>query len=178
MGKFYFLSVSAGKGADEKTADDFLKKLKLAFNGHSMAKDVFPMRSVSGAEQQGIVVQIFPFGLTYEDANLEMIPGIVSDLEKQASVDKLDFAQLIQTLLDNLSYTSGRICGKCCPCRLGGPEMIRILKQMQNEKQNNTSLPALREVAFAMQQASMCAVGMFGADPVLFALKNFWHQGV
>lgn len=178
MEGFYFLSVSAGKNADDKAADDFLKKLKLAFNGHALAKNVFPMRSMSGVNQQGIVVQVFPSGLLYENADSEMILSLMADLEKQGPTVRPPDADLIQVLLDNLSYTHARICGKCCPCRLGGPKMIELLGKMKADEQAELTIPLLREVAFAMQQASMCAIGMFGADPVLFALKNFWAQGV
>lgn len=178
MRDFYFLSVSAGKDADDKAADDFLKKLKLAFNGHALAKNVFPMRSVAGVQQQGIVVQVFPSGLTYQNANPNIIPSILADLEKQASGQAVNQHELIQTLLDNLAYTRERICGKCCPCRLGGPELIRLLQKIQQQDKDQQALKfTLQEVGFAMQQASMCAIGMFGADPVLFALKNFWNQG-
>lgn len=177
MGNFYFLSVSAGKNADDKAADDFLKKLKLAFNGHALVKNVFPMRSLSGVNYQGVVLQIFPSGLIYENASPDIIPSVIADLEKQSPSQAPDM-ELIQVLLDNLAYTSERICGKCCPCRLGGPKLIELLTKMKSENQIAPTIPVLQEVAFAMQQASMCVIGMFGADPVLFALKNFWAEGV
>ncbi|MGL4525205.1 MAG: NADH-ubiquinone oxidoreductase-F iron-sulfur binding region domain-containing protein [Spirochaetia bacterium] len=177
MSAYFFVNVSSGISSDEKSADDLLKKLKLALNAQPIAKNLFVMRSICGAGKNGIVVETFPGNLSYENVTVEQIPEIV---EAIGSLDVSDFdnQRLIQILLDNMSFTLPKICGKCCPCRLGGPKIEKILKNLQKSSNNQSiDLCELDETAFAMQQASMCAIGMFGADPVLFALKNFWKQG-
>jgi len=72
-----------------------------------------------------------------------------------------------------MSSTEEKICGECSPCRLGGPGIKEFLKLFTNHNVVMGHLRQAGNVGRAMKQASMCSIGMFGADSLLFALEHF-----
>lgn len=171
----YVLSVNQAEGSD-----DFLKKLKMATE--SSLKGLTTVIKVGG-NSSALTVQVYPLGWVLSNVTLESIPLIVAALVAQnpAGLESLMCADapyegnLARLLRANMTQTELKICGKCCPCRLGGPRIGQVLEGLAEGSLPFTPAVAeqLQEVGFAMKNASMCMVGMFGADPLLFCLTHF-----
>lgn len=171
----YVLSVNQAEGSDE-----FIKKLKMA--AETSLKGLTSIIKVQ-CNTPTLTVQVYPVGWVLQGLTLESIPLVVSALEAKKPTGLEKFicasvpyeANLARILRSNMANTELRICGKCCPCRLGGPRIGEILEGMADGSQPFTSTVTtqLQEVGFAMKNASMCVVGMFGADPLLFCLTHF-----
>ncbi len=171
----YVLSVNQAEGSDE-----FLKKLKMA--AEASLKGLTTVIKGEG-NSAVLTVQVYPLGWVLQNVTLESIPLIVAALEANnpTGLEGLMSAgvpyegNLARILRANMSNTELKICGKCCPCRLGGPRIGEMLESIADGSQPFTAEVAtqLHEVGFAMKHASMCAVGMFGADPLLFCLTHF-----
>lgn len=74
-----------------------------------------------------------------------------------------------------LSFTQEESCGKCTPCREGGKQMLAILNNIMEGKGQENDLDMLEEIAQAMKEGSLCALGGMAPNPVLTTLKYF-HQ--
>ncbi len=72
-----------------------------------------------------------------------------------------------------LGFCVDESCGKCAPCRIGGVQMLEILKRITQGKGELDDLEKLSEIAEAMQRASLCGLGQTAANPVLSTMKYF-----
>lgn len=72
-----------------------------------------------------------------------------------------------------LGFCVDESCGKCAPCRIGGTQMLAILKRIADGKGVDDDLKMLNEIAMAMQKASLCGLGQTAPNPVLSTLKYF-----
>ncbi|HOU35896.1 MAG TPA: NADH-quinone oxidoreductase subunit NuoF, partial [Candidatus Omnitrophota bacterium] len=72
-----------------------------------------------------------------------------------------------------LGFCVEESCGKCSPCRIGGTQMLRVLERITEGKGRIEDLDMLRRIAFAMQKASLCALGQTAANPVLSTVRYF-----
>ena len=72
-----------------------------------------------------------------------------------------------------LGFCVEESCGKCSPCRIGGTQMLKILEKITEGKGKIEDLATLKRIAFAMQKASLCALGQTAANPVLSTLRYF-----
>jgi NADH-ubiquinone oxidoreductase-F iron-sulfur binding region len=180
--EYVLVSVSAHKGADE-----VFKKLKKEIDALAKGK-VLVMRSVLN-DDNNVMVQIYPFAKVFPSLNLEQTDAVCSylfssDTSVQQSPDAQYVSDLATLLRANMAAMEPTICGKCYPCRLGGPLIDTLLQHYQSlqpfDKQQVTK--QLCDAGTTMKSASMCAIGMFGANPLLFALEKwptyFVPQGV
>jgi len=72
-----------------------------------------------------------------------------------------------------LGFCVEESCGKCAPCRIGGTQMLGILKDISEGKGELTDIAKLRRIAAAMQKASLCGLGQTASNPVLSTLQYF-----
>jgi NADH:ubiquinone oxidoreductase subunit F (NADH-binding)/(2Fe-2S) ferredoxin/NAD-dependent dihydropyrimidine dehydrogenase PreA subunit len=72
-----------------------------------------------------------------------------------------------------LDFCVDESCGKCAPCRIGGYQMLDILKKITDGKAEAQDLDKLQDVATAMQKASLCGLGQTAPNPVLSTLRYF-----
>jgi len=72
-----------------------------------------------------------------------------------------------------LGFCVEESCGKCSPCRIGGTQMLRVLERITEGKGRIEDLAMLKRIAFAMQKASLCALGQTAANPVLSTIRYF-----
>ena len=72
-----------------------------------------------------------------------------------------------------LGFCVDESCGKCAPCRIGGTQMLSILKKISEGKGEAEDLVKLNQIAQAMQKASLCGLGQTAANPVLSTMKYF-----
>ncbi|MBF0331551.1 MAG: 4Fe-4S binding protein [Candidatus Omnitrophica bacterium] len=72
-----------------------------------------------------------------------------------------------------LGFCVDESCGKCAPCRIGGTQMLAILKKISEGKGEPEDMVKLNQIAQAMQKASLCGLGQTAANPVLSTMKYF-----
>jgi len=75
-----------------------------------------------------------------------------------------------------LGFCVDESCGKCAPCRIGGTQMLGILKKLSEGKSEEEDLKRLSQIADAMQKASLCGLGQTASNPVVSTLKYFMPE--
>ncbi len=75
-----------------------------------------------------------------------------------------------------LGFCVEESCGKCAPCRIGGKQLLEILTDISEGKASMEDLDNLREIAHAMQKASLCGLGQTASNPVLSTLQYFAEE--
>jgi NADH:ubiquinone oxidoreductase subunit F (NADH-binding)/(2Fe-2S) ferredoxin len=84
--------------------------------------------------------------------------------------DKDSVIELARFYLD---FCVDESCGKCAPCRIGGTQILKMLDRIVDGTGTLEDIRKIREVAKAMQKASLCALGQTAPNPILSALKHF-----
>ena len=67
-------------------------------------------------------------------------------------------------------------CGKCTPCREGLIQMDNILENICNGKGKTGDIERLEELAWIMNEGSLCQLGATASNPVLTTLKYFREE--
>ncbi len=72
-----------------------------------------------------------------------------------------------------LQFSVDESCGKCAPCRIGGRQLLDYLTKITVGKGEQGDIAKVRDIAFAMQKASLCGLGQTTPNPVLSTLRYF-----
>lgn len=72
-----------------------------------------------------------------------------------------------------LGFTVDESCGKCAPCRLGGYQMLKLLKKIASGKGTQRDLEKIKQIGEAMQKGALCGLGQTSPNPVLSTMKYF-----
>jgi NADH:ubiquinone oxidoreductase subunit F (NADH-binding) len=75
-----------------------------------------------------------------------------------------------------LGFCVDESCGKCAPCRIGGTQMLRLLKKVTDGEGTQKDLAQLEQISFAMQKASLCGLGQTAPNPVLSTLRYYREE--
>ena len=75
-----------------------------------------------------------------------------------------------------LGFTVDESCGKCAPCRIGGYQMLQLLKKVAARKGTMQDIEKIKQIAHAMQKASLCGLGQTAPNPILSSLKFFMNE--
>ncbi len=75
-----------------------------------------------------------------------------------------------------LGFCVEESCGKCAPCRIGGYQMLTLLKRIHAGDGTAGDVETLRDICRCMQTASLCGLGQTAPNPVLSTLKYFEHE--
>jgi len=75
-----------------------------------------------------------------------------------------------------IEFTQKESCGKCAPCRLGTRQMLQMLDDITTGRGKQEDLTLLREIAHAVKEASLCALGQTAPNPVLTTLEYFSNE--
>ncbi len=75
-----------------------------------------------------------------------------------------------------LDFTVDESCGKCAPCRIGGKQMLLLLEKIIKGRGTKADIEQLRQIANAMQKASLCGLGQTAPNPVLSTLRFFLEE--
>ena len=86
------------------------------------------------------------------------------------SSDMVDLAKFY------LDFTVDESCGKCAPCRIGGKQMLMLLEKISKGNATKEDINTLRQIANAMQKASLCGLGQTAPNPVLSTLRFFGNE--
>ena len=87
--------------------------------------------------------------------------------------DSSDMVSLAKFYLD---FTVDESCGKCAPCRIGGKQMLTLLDKINRGRGKKKDLEQLKQIAFAMQKASLCGLGQTAPNPVLSTLRFYEEE--
>ncbi len=72
-----------------------------------------------------------------------------------------------------MNFLRDESCGKCLSCREGTQRMWEILSDISGGKAGDGDLALLEELAAAVKDSSLCALGQTAANPVLSTLRHF-----
>ncbi|MFA7255515.1 MAG: NADH-ubiquinone oxidoreductase-F iron-sulfur binding region domain-containing protein [Candidatus Omnitrophota bacterium] len=72
-----------------------------------------------------------------------------------------------------LGFCVDESCGKCAPCRIGGTQMLRLLRKVTDGEGTQKDLEQLEQISVAMQKASLCGLGQTAPNPVLSTLHYY-----
>ncbi len=72
-----------------------------------------------------------------------------------------------------LTFTQNESCGKCTFCRIGTKRMLEILERITEGEGKEEDLEILEDLAYKVQQSSLCGLGQTAPNPVLTTLKYF-----
>ena len=72
-----------------------------------------------------------------------------------------------------LGFTVDESCGKCAPCRIGGYQMLQLMKKIADGKGTKADVAKIKEIGNAMKKASLCGLGQTAPNPVLSTMKFF-----
>ena len=75
-----------------------------------------------------------------------------------------------------LEFTVEESCGKCTPCRIGGKQMLMILKRFTEGKGKKGDIKQLHHLAKVIKSTSLCGLGMTAPNPVLSTLRYFSEE--
>lgn len=129
--------------------------------------------SPGGASSGFLPIAMRQLPLDY--SNLAAADSMIGSAGVVVLNDTIDMAQAVQW---QLKFFERESCGQCAPCRIGS----RYLRR-QNEQYNQLGDPAVFEhaddVAWEMEEGSICGLGMVAAKPLQSARKHFPdHFGV
>jgi ferredoxin len=72
-----------------------------------------------------------------------------------------------------LSFLQDESCGKCVPCRVGIGRMREILEDFCEGRGTMAQFAVLEDLAWTVQNTSLCALGKTAPNPVLSTLRYF-----
>jgi NADH:ubiquinone oxidoreductase subunit F (NADH-binding) len=75
-----------------------------------------------------------------------------------------------------LEFTVDESCGKCAPCRIGGKQLLELLKKITAGKASMNDISKIKRLCQTMRKASLCGLGQTAPNPVLSTLKYFGNE--
>jgi NADH-quinone oxidoreductase subunit F len=106
--------------------------------------------------------------LTYEDMQkVGTILGSASIIVMDDTVDMVWVASKITKFFKHES------CGKCTPCREGTYWLDKVIDRILKGEGQPSDVDLIMNVAKNMQGVTLCALGDFAANPIIYTIKNF-----
>lgn len=106
--------------------------------------------------------------LTYEDfQKIGTILGSASIIIMDETVDATWVASKVTKFFKHES------CGKCTPCREGTYWLDKTIDRIMAGKAEEGDIDKINTIARNMQGVTLCALGDFAANPILYTIKHF-----
>ncbi|GIL11708.1 MAG: NADH oxidoreductase (quinone) subunit F [Chloroflexi bacterium] len=106
--------------------------------------------------------------LTYEDlGKIGSILGSASIIVMDETVDITWVAAKVTKFFKHES------CGKCTPCREGTYWLDKVLDRIMAGQARLSDIELIDNIAKNMQGVTLCALGDFAANPIIYTIKNF-----
>jgi NADH:ubiquinone oxidoreductase subunit F (NADH-binding)/NAD-dependent dihydropyrimidine dehydrogenase PreA subunit len=83
---------------------------------------------------------------------------------------------MVDTAKYFLNFLKEESCGKCVPCREGIERMYEILDDITKGRGREGDIELLEEMASAISDTALCALGSTSANPVLSTIKYFREE--
>ncbi|MCU0463269.1 MAG: NADH-quinone oxidoreductase subunit NuoF [Anaerolineae bacterium] len=116
--------------------------------------------------------------LTYED--LQKHNSILGSASVIVMDDTTDIVWVASKVIKFFKHES---CGKCTPCREGTYWLDKVLDRILRGEGKPSDVDLIANVANNMKPTTLCALGEFAANPVIWTIKNFpeefkaWVEG-
>jgi len=75
-----------------------------------------------------------------------------------------------------LNFTQNESCGKCTYCRIGTKRMLETLERITEGKGKDGDIEMLQDLAYKIQNSSLCGLGQTAPNPVLTTIKYFREE--
>jgi NADH-quinone oxidoreductase subunit F len=147
-----------------------LRELLYDYAGGPLEGRSFKAVLPSGASGPIIPVtdEILDTPLTYEDfVKIGTILGSASVIVMDDTVDITWVASKVTKFFTHES------CGKCTPCREGTYWLDKVIDRILAGEAKETDVDLIVNVARNMQGTTLCALGDFAANPIIYTVKNF-----
>ncbi|MBL8155477.1 MAG: NADH-quinone oxidoreductase subunit NuoF [Anaerolineae bacterium] len=106
--------------------------------------------------------------LSYEDlVKLGSILGSASIIVMDDTVDMTWVASKVTKFFKHES------CGKCTPCREGTYWLDKVIDRIMAGQGQLSDVDLINNIARNMQGVTLCALGDFAANPIIYTIKNF-----
>ncbi len=106
--------------------------------------------------------------LTYEDmAKTGSILGSASIIIMDETVDMAWVASKV------IHFFHHESCGKCTPCREGTYWLTKVTDRILAGEAKDSDIDLIHNVANNMKGVTLCALGEFAANPILFTIKHY-----
>lgn len=106
--------------------------------------------------------------LTYED--MPKIGTILGSASVIVMDDTVDITWVAAKVTQFFQHES---CGKCTPCREGTYWLDKTLDRIMAGLGKPSDIDLILNVARNMQGTTLCALGEFAANPIIYTIKNF-----
>ena len=100
------------------------------------------------------------------------LPKVGSRLGSAGGVVLNDTVDLAEAAMWQSVFFEDESCGQCAPCRLG-TQFVRQAVGRYRDSGDPTHLDHLDDVAWEMEEGSICGLGMVAAPPVQTARQHF-----
>ena len=78
---------------------------------------------------------------------------------------------MVEAALTQMVFFEDESCGQCSPCRIGTQILRQALQRHRDGDPN--ALAYVQDVAWGMEEASICGLGQAAPNPLLCLLKYF-----
>jgi bidirectional [NiFe] hydrogenase diaphorase subunit len=72
-----------------------------------------------------------------------------------------------------MEFCADESCGKCAPCRVGTPQLLRLLERITQGRASMADLRKLEDLCKTVGTMSLCGLGQSAPNPVLSTLRYF-----
>jgi len=129
-----------------------------------------PFKAVQTGGPSGGVIPASEFGLPLCYEELKKIGSMMGSggmIVMDADDSMVEIAKFY------LGFTVDESCGKCAPCRIGGYQMLQLMKKIAAGEGTKADVAKIKEIGEAMKKASLCGLGQTAPNPVLSTMKFF-----
>jgi NADH-quinone oxidoreductase subunit F len=106
--------------------------------------------------------------LSYED--LVKVGSILGSASIIVMDDTVDMTWVASKVTKFFKHES---CGKCTPCREGTYWLDKVIDRIMAGQGKLSDVDLINNVARNMQGMTLCALGDFAANPIIYTIKNF-----
>ncbi len=100
------------------------------------------------------------------------VESLHKDLERRVTGAPPDICPL-EVASSYLKVCSAQTCGKCVPCRVGLPQMERLIDDLLDGKGDMSTVDLIEKTAETVSSSADCAIGYEAANMVLNGVKGF-----
>ena len=132
-----------------------------------------PFKAVQTGGPSGGVIPASEFGLPLCYEELKKIGSMMGSggmIVMDADDSMVEIAKFY------LGFTVDESCGKCAPCRIGGYQMLQLMKKIAAGEGTKADVAKIKEIGEAMKKASLCGLGQTAPNPVLSTMKFFKNE--
>ena len=145
-----------------------VKDIVYEIGGGSVGKAKIKAVQTGGPSGGCIPTELFELPIDYDSlAEAGSIMGSGGMIVMDENTCMVDVAKYFMNFLKDES------CGKCFTCRKGTQRMYEILDDISKGKGSVEQLELLEELAYVVQDTTMCGLGQTASNPVLSTLRYF-----